>query len=181
MKTSDVELAILAEHGVGGDGAVILVGDGLVGPPVERRREQRLPRFEEVGDGELERARTSRSRHGERVLGHLRAGEDVGDDRLVEGRRARERRVARRLHRRHRAQRIDHRRKDGELAVVVEERAHRGVDDGLALGAASGRLRIEGEDRVVGRPRGAGGDQELHWGRGMAQSKEGSKMARAIA
>ena len=53
-------------------------------------------------------------------------------------------------------------RQDGELAVVVEERADRRVDDGLAARLALRRLAVEREDRIVGGAALVGGDEVHH-------------------
>jgi hypothetical protein len=149
LERGDVEAALGVEHREGAQRAAVLVGEGAVGRPVERGRQERLPLVEQRHDGVPQRARAAWRRHRGRARGEPgEARERVALDRLEEGGRAGDGRVARRVGGRHLAQRARRRLEQRELALVVEQHPDRRVDDRVARRAALGGEAGEAEDGI---------------------------------
>ena len=153
VEGGDVEPSVRAEHLEGLELAFRLVAERMIGPPVPARRQERLAGLEKVDDREPQGAGAAGGRGRDGAPAKVRlAAQQVFDDRALELRRPRDRRVRRPLRRGHFVHHPRGRRQNGELAVVVEEGADRRVHDDLAARLALRRFAVEGEDRIVGGP-----------------------------
>ena len=165
FERGDMEAAVAIEHRERLDAPAGDARDRVVGPPVERRRQQRLPDLEEVGDRERERTRSARRRDRARVRQQRRRPEHVLAHRVEERPRPGDRRIARAALGREPAVGLQHGRQRRQAQVLVEQHAQRRVDDRLAGGAAAVGLGVEREDRIVPAADDAAGDQAAERGR----------------
>ena len=156
--------AVRAKHGEGVEAATVLVRHGVVGTPVEARRQQRLTGLEEVGHGVTDRAGATEGRAGDGAppqFGYT--SEHAVEDTFDELRDAGDGRVGGPLLARHLAHHARSGGQDGQLAGIIGQRAQGRIDDRFPTGAALHGLPVQTED-LIARAGAVGRDQGMHGG-----------------